>query len=649
MAKRAAYLAKATRISVNETVPPIRSIYTPMQGFLSRPALRCLFFSCALLAAVREPALSMTTQQEISWGRDISREVVAEQGVLYDPLLTKWVNDVGAKLTQHTVRADVPYTFRVINSEEVNAFSIPGGFVFVDAGLLNFVHSDDELAGILGHEIGHVERRHVVTINQKAKALEIILDIAGIFVPGVSRFGSLAGDLILLKVSRVEEIQADQYGLMLMSHAGYDPAGMPAFLQRLESINPEHKSLLGRYFETHPALGDRVKHLLGYSQLDRPTSEALLTQAIHDYGEGSYYTARQKLDRVLATQPHNALALDYQARIAPLFSAVSDAPQHPSSAILARCDAAVSAAQTDALAAKARRKIAKRELDDYDKYLAHVGYYVDPQTRIGIGRGSRLDRILSGQVQIGQYLDHSYDQISQTVAQAQDVADADLKIAKELRARLDHPNATAPIDADQYGLLLTRVEIAHGELVRAVDAARGAMAVGWQQGKIVSKFLDDFDAVSNYKGGDMQPADYRSLRMPLLAALAASQRAAKAGDLATGLLNDAQSLETLDQIALTAPVATAARRSGYARVIGQRFGTGTADVEAALTQLRDPGDVAAAAAISAETGKSLAAVVAEYQRSGKSVVDYSEALGVRPETLQLELGLVWLSYSDGKA
>lgn len=603
----------------------------------------------SLLVLVQPSAvLAMTTQQEIDWGKDISREVIAEQGALSDPLLSRWVNDIGQRLVGHTVRADVPYTFHVINSEEVNAFSIPGGYVFVDAGLLNFVHSDDELAGVLGHEIGHVERRHVVTLDQKAKALEIILDVAGIFVPGVSRFGNLAGDLILFKLSRVVELQADQYGLKLMSQAGYDPDGMLVFLERLQKVDPEHKSLLGRYFETHPALGDRVKHLKGYAELDRPPADVVLAQAIHDYGEGWYYTARQKFARVLAARPNDALALDYQRRLNALFAPVANDPRLRTASLRARADADIAASQADAETAKHRLKRAHSELDEYEKYLVQMGYYVDPQSRIGIPRGSRLDRILNGQAQIGQYMDHSYDQVSQTIAQAQDIADADLTLAKDLRKLVDHPDPAAPIDELEFSTLLSRVEAVHGAVVRAVDAARGAMAVGWQQGKTVSTFIADFDKVSDYKSGDMPASDYRNLRMPLHWALVAAQSAARASDITSGLLNDAQSLETLDRIALAAPLATAARRAAFSTVLARRFGVEVRDTTFAISRLADPGDVAAAAIVSAETGSPLRSVATAMKRERRSPTAYASSAGVRPETLQLELGLVWLSYSSGE-
>jgi len=605
-----------------------------------------LAFAAAMLTS--SPAAAMNTQQERDWGAQISREVIAEQGVLPDPLLSTWVDRVGRSLVAHAIRSDIRYTFTVVDSEEVNAFSVPGGYVFVDAGLLNFVHSDDELAAVLGHEIGHVERRHIVTLDEKAKALQIIFDVAGLFAPGVSRFGDLAGDLILFKLSRVDELQADQYGLMLMSDAGYDPQGMVEFLRRLQRIDPEHKSLFGRYFETHPALGDRVNHLRGYPALDRPTPDALLARALHDADEGEFFAARQRVDRVLAQRPNDSIALDERAKLAALFGAIPNAAAGKGlSELTARAQDDVAAALADGDAVKARLKLADRDLDDYLQYLESMYYYVDPQARLGIARGGRLDRILTGQAQIGQYLDHSYDQVGQSIAEAQDVADADVKLQKDLLARVQRPDPGAPLDSPQMVVLLSRAEAAHAEALRAADAARGAMAVGWTSGKTVLAFLHAFDDVSNYKGGDVHDADFRKLRVPLYEGLVAAKNAAAAGDTAARLLNDAQSLETQDRIDLAAPEATPKRSRAFAAVLAQRTGLDDGDLARAHAVLADAADEAAAAIIAAERGRSAEAVADDMRRKHMRATDYADSVGIRGETLQLELGLVWLAYSDG--
>ncbi|MBC5823591.1 MAG: M48 family metalloprotease [Candidatus Eremiobacteraeota bacterium] len=608
-----------------------------------------LLFAAAVAVLNPTAAVAMTTAQEIDWGRSIAREVVAQEGTLSDPLLNRWAKTIGADLTAYAVRSDVPYTVTVINSEEVNAFSIPGGFVFVDAGLLNFVHSDDELAAVLAHEIGHVERRHIVTLAEKAKALEILLDVAGLFAPGVNRFGNLAADLVLYKTSRIDELQADQYGLLLVSRAGYDPDAMATFLERLESIHPEHKSLLGRYFQTHPAVPDRIAHLRGYPELDRPPADAILAQAIHDQNDCEYSIARQKLARVLSVQPSNALARERDAELKAIFSPPPRRPVlRPPPSMRAMANEISSQAQAAAAGVKSQVTLGERDLAEYEKYLDSVGFYVDARSRLGIDRGSRLDRILSSQVRISQSMDHSYDEISQTIAQADDLADADVRLSRDLRQRLDKPDAVAPIGVARFKTLLGRAALAAKKIREAALAARGAMAVGRDRGKIVSTFLDAFDAVSDYKSGDMDAADYYKLQAPLQRALLAAKQAAVAADTAAGLLNDAESLAIMDRLDMTAPDADAPRLDSFARLLAKRFGVTQKAVRDALGGDSTPADIAAASVIAAETNASLNGALARLGHGAAAPLEAAQRLAVRPETMQLELGLVWLSYGDGK-
>ncbi|MBV8223277.1 MAG: M48 family metalloprotease, partial [Candidatus Eremiobacteraeota bacterium] len=116
----------------------------------------------ALILNIAAPltASAMSTATEISKGAAISKEVDRQSLLVDDPFLTNWVTGIGNNLAKYRAREDINYTFSIINSDEINAFSLPGGFVHVDMGLLNTVSSDDELAAVMAHEIGHVERRH---------------------------------------------------------------------------------------------------------------------------------------------------------------------------------------------------------------------------------------------------------------------------------------------------------------------------------------------------------------------------------------------------------------------------------------------------------------------------------------------------------
>lgn len=581
--------------------------------FLTAAALCCAWQLCAA-----PPASAMTTQQERDWGRGVAHSVMAQQGRLDDPLLQRWVDRVGASLVGHSVRDTLPYTFTVIDSEEVNAFSLPGGYVFVDAGLLNFVHSDDELAAVLGHEIGHVERRHVVTLTEKARALEILLDVAGLFAPGISRFGNIAGNLTLYKLARVDELQADQYGLMLMSQAGYDPEGMVSFLSRLEQDAPHPNRPLQRFFETHPAVPDRVAHLKGYGPLDQPAPDALLEQAMHDARSGQYYSAREKLARL--TNPTTALAREYQDKLAAIFAG---------SPALAPSASGSPPPASGPLAASLH--LAALDRAAFEKLIDSLDYSVDPQSLDSLGNGSHTFRILSGQVRAGRYFDHAFDQIAQTLVEAPDCEAA----AQRLVAA---PGLSAKARA------LARN--AGSGCARSVQAARGAMAVGTHSAVVMRRFLDAFDSVSDYKGGDMHPEDYHRLHAPLRAALLAARSAATSADVASGMLNDAKAALIVAHLDSFDPLRQPASTTSFNELLQQRFGADPAALRHAAHAGLDAGQLAIAAIVAGESGRPLGAV-ARQLASAQSATEFATAAGVRPETLQLELGLVWTAYSDG--
>src|SRR6202022_2369309 len=209
---------------------------------------------------------AVSTASEIQIGQRAAKQVEQENALVTDPVLNNWVNSIGDNLSQYRARPDIQYKFKIIDTNDINAFSLPGGFVYLNFGLLNFVNSEDELAGVMGHEMGHVERRHGITLNAKAQIINVILGILAMASPFVYRFGNLIDSLSVYKLSRVDELQADQYGLLLMTRAGYDPDGMVSFMTRLGSKGHGNSDLLNKYFATHPEPAARVAHLRGYSQ-----------------------------------------------------------------------------------------------------------------------------------------------------------------------------------------------------------------------------------------------------------------------------------------------------------------------------------------------------------------------------------------------
>src|SRR5271165_4260851 len=237
--------------------------------------LAALALSAVLLCNVASsvPALAMSTATEISKGGAISQEIDRESLLVDDPFLTNWVNGIGSNLAKYRAREDITYSFHIINSDEINAFALPGGFVHVDMGLLNTVSSDDELAAVMAHEMGHVERRHAVTLEEKANILGVLIGVLSILSPIAYALGGYGGDLAMNKFSRQDELQADQYGLLLMSRAGYDPQSMVSFMDRLGKEEGGDTDVLNKYFEDHPESEARVAHLQGYPQLAKSDTQ----------------------------------------------------------------------------------------------------------------------------------------------------------------------------------------------------------------------------------------------------------------------------------------------------------------------------------------------------------------------------------------
>ncbi|MBV8222754.1 MAG: M48 family metalloprotease, partial [Candidatus Eremiobacteraeota bacterium] len=272
-------------------------------------ALAASLLAVLTLTSTPLPAAAVSTQTEIHQGQEEVRHIDAENAIVNDPVLNNWVQTIADNLKRERARPDIDYTFKIIDTDDINAFSLPGGFIYVNFGLLNFVNSDDELAGVMGHEMGHVERRHVVTLPAKEQALSILIGILSVFSVFAYRFGGLIGEAAIQKMSRSDELQADQYGLMLMTRAGYDPNAMVSFMERLGKEEGGSGDVLAKYFEDHPESQARIAHLQGYPQLAKADAQQTLAEAIHDEDEGRYAYSLGKFNDVLKAQPSNDLAL----------------------------------------------------------------------------------------------------------------------------------------------------------------------------------------------------------------------------------------------------------------------------------------------------------------------------------------------------
>jgi len=213
------------------------------------------------LATKQEEKFYYSTDQEIKMGQSINRRVEKELKFSDDPLQQKRLEDIGKKIAAVSDRKEIDYYFRVLDDEEVNAVSLPGGYVYVNSGLLEKVANDDELACILAHEVGHIVARHSIKKLQALQSYSILRVLVAV-APGTAEVGNAADAAFiqfLLGYSRQDELLADQLGTRYAKLAGYDPHGMITFLIKLQDINRRMPPRERSYYKTHPYVPDRIR------------------------------------------------------------------------------------------------------------------------------------------------------------------------------------------------------------------------------------------------------------------------------------------------------------------------------------------------------------------------------------------------------
>jgi len=199
---------------------------------------------------------------EIALGKQLAQEVERQAKVVDDPVIAEYVNRVGQNLVRNS-DAKVPFTIKVLDTEEVNAFALPGGFFFVNSGLVLKADSEAELAGVMAHEIAHVACRHGTRQATKGDIAQIAT-IPLIFMGGWTGYAirqgmGLAIPMGFLAFSRGMEAEADYYGLQYMYKAGYDPTAFVDFFEKIETLEKKKPGSVAKVFSTHPMTDDRIK------------------------------------------------------------------------------------------------------------------------------------------------------------------------------------------------------------------------------------------------------------------------------------------------------------------------------------------------------------------------------------------------------
>lgn len=200
--------------------------------------------------------------EEIALGRSLAADLERQVQLIDDPLITEYVNRVGQNLVRNS-DAKVPFTFKVIQDDSINALALPGGFVYVNTGILLAADEEAELAGVMAHEIAHVAARHG-TENQSKSTLLNILSIPLIFVGGVpgialQQTASLAIPMSMYHFSRGAEEEADYLGMQYMDKAGYDPGAAITFFEKVQALETARPGSMSSVFASHPPTEARIE------------------------------------------------------------------------------------------------------------------------------------------------------------------------------------------------------------------------------------------------------------------------------------------------------------------------------------------------------------------------------------------------------
>ncbi|HTP44335.1 MAG TPA: M48 family metallopeptidase [Candidatus Solibacter sp.] len=203
-------------------------------------------------------------EREIALGKQLAQEVDRTAKFITDPVVTEYVNRVGQNLVRNS-DAQVPFTIKVIDSDQINAFALPGGFFYVNSGLLLHADEESELAGVMAHEIAHVCARHGTKNATKGELVQLASIPAMIFIPyslaGLAMYQglNLMIPLTFLKFSRDAEREADYLGLEYMYKAGYDPNSFVSFFEKVTALEKKQPGSIPKVFSTHPPTPDRIE------------------------------------------------------------------------------------------------------------------------------------------------------------------------------------------------------------------------------------------------------------------------------------------------------------------------------------------------------------------------------------------------------
>ena len=648
-----------------------------------------------LCASVPVPSHALSTQAEIQLGRQNDEQIVSGSVIETDPLLNSYVQSITDKLWKQVARKDVPYNVKIIKDNQVNAFATLGGYVYVYEGLIDFAQSDDEIAGALAHETGHIERRHTVTMQSKAQAMNILFGIASIMSPLIYNFGNLIEAGAMAKMQRADELQADRTGLQLMSRAGYDPEAMETMTGHLGVLESEHSDLLTKYLQDHPNPKARVSHLAGYPELDPKvvTEQQRTVQAASDAERARYSFAAYKLQNILKEDPDNAEALLElgQAQMAlglPSKSqqTLAEAAQKGSPETRAVANQRIASlhqmqaqrislvkpnlnklrelladAQSTQTAASQqiveRHDEARDQIKQINARLDALQYEVPNFYNVNVQRGSRLESVFKNLNSMARSINSTMGDAGDTIGgvgsleknKESGLLRESRDILNEMQAPLSLP--TIPADSlailPSYPSLFAQLRAADSDMVRSVDGSRAALTTLDQSLGDLDAFFKQLNrAPLNFQHNDITEESYNELLPVMQKATTGFNEAANEASQASQLYNMARSRQLSSRITLLGLGTSPQRYATLQYALNQKFGMQGIDYTQMLRDNLTPGDVTIATILAADIKSTPNQIVDEMVKTKKSAVDVANDHGMHAWPLEIFTGLVYLDYTD---
>ena len=230
-------------------------------------------------------ACGVSTQQEVELGTQYAQQINAQLPIVSDPELNRYINVLGDSIAKLSDERNLDWRFYIVDSREVNAFAVPGGFIYVNRGLIERSRTLSMLAGVLGHEIGHVIERHSVEQMQKMQQAQLGVGLACVLTricqnQATGALIDIAGSAVFAKFSRDDEREADAVGIQYVTRAGIDPRGIPAMFRVLLDERNRQSSAVDGWFSTHPLEEERISETQAViAQIDEAILGTLTTDA----------------------------------------------------------------------------------------------------------------------------------------------------------------------------------------------------------------------------------------------------------------------------------------------------------------------------------------------------------------------------------